>query len=335
MEIMVSVLMPVYNAEKYLAEAIESILKQTYNKFEFIIINDGSTDSSEEIIKSYSDSRIRYIKNEKNVRLVATLNKGIDLIRTRYLVRMDADDLSLPGRIEELVNYMENNPGVGVCGSSMEVFGDENGVQNFPETDEEIKVTMLFESCIPHPAAIIRMSVLNENQTRYDERFIHMEDYYLWHRLRNSTQFHNLKKVLYKYRISGNNITLKNKATYRERLRVFMQFQLDDYGLTATEAEIENHLAFTAKAFICPKCSPFTLFEWRKKLEKINKEKMIFNQKIIDNQLKKRWERLFYKLIDQKKGNCFGYWRTSRVFKFHQLRYIFGQILRTRRRINK
>ena len=107
---LITVLMPVYNGEKYLQQAIESILKQTFTDFEFLIINDGSTDNSENIILSYDDSRIRYIKNEENLRLIRTLNKGIELAKGKYIARMDCDDISLPYRFEKQLKEFQNNP---------------------------------------------------------------------------------------------------------------------------------------------------------------------------------------------------------------------------------
>ena len=95
----VTVLMPVYNAEEYLVEAIESVLNQTFRDFEFLIINDGSTDRSEKIIKTFTDERIRYIRNSKNLKIVQTLNKGLALAKGIYIARMDADDISLPLRL--------------------------------------------------------------------------------------------------------------------------------------------------------------------------------------------------------------------------------------------
>src|SRR6187397_2012165 len=105
-EPLVTVLMSVYNAEKYLREAIDSILNQTYRNFEFIIINDASTDGSEAIINSYKDERIRLISNSQNLRLTASLNKGIDLAKGKYIARMDADDASLPERLQKQVTFM-------------------------------------------------------------------------------------------------------------------------------------------------------------------------------------------------------------------------------------
>ena len=110
----ITVLMPVYNGEKYLRPAIESILNQTFSDFEFLIINDGSTDNSESIILSYKDERIRYVKNENNLKLIKTLNKGIDLARGKYIARMDADDISLPTRLEREIEYMESHPECGL-----------------------------------------------------------------------------------------------------------------------------------------------------------------------------------------------------------------------------
>ncbi len=120
----VTVLMPVYNAEKYLKTAIESILKQTFSDFELLIINDGSTDGSEEIIRSFNDKRIRLFNNEQNLGIIKTLNKGLNLAKGEYIIRMDADDISLPDRLELQVKYMEENPGIGISGTQARIFGD-------------------------------------------------------------------------------------------------------------------------------------------------------------------------------------------------------------------
>jgi len=112
----VTVLMPVYNAEKYLKEAIGSILGQSFSDFEFLIINDGSTDSSVKIIKSYDDPRIRFIANEKNLGVIPTLNKGFALAQGEFIARMDADDISLPKRLELQADFMDKHPEAGAIG---------------------------------------------------------------------------------------------------------------------------------------------------------------------------------------------------------------------------
>lgn len=111
---LISVLMPAYNAEKYIKEAIESILNQTFSNFEFIIIDDGSIDATEEIIKSFKDSRIVYIKNEKNLGLIKTLNKGISIARGEFIARMDSDDISMPQRFELQLDVFKKYKGVDI-----------------------------------------------------------------------------------------------------------------------------------------------------------------------------------------------------------------------------
>ena len=116
-----TVLMPVYNAEKYLKPALESILNQTYKDFEFLIIDDGSTDKSLEIIKSYNDSRIRLIGHEQNQKLIATLNEGIKLAQGEYIARMDADDISAPERLQKQMEFLEKHPATVVLGCDFQI----------------------------------------------------------------------------------------------------------------------------------------------------------------------------------------------------------------------
>lgn len=199
---MISVVMPVYNGEKYLKEAIESILNQTYTNFEFIILNDGSTDKTEEIILSYDDARIVYVKNEENLQIVKTLNKGIALAKGKYIARMDADDISLPKRFEKQIKIMERNTEIGVCGTWLKTFGEREEIWDIPVLHEEIIMNMLFESSLMHPTVFIRKSILLPLKQVYDQAFNKVEDYELWIRLSKKTRFENIPEVLLHYRIS-------------------------------------------------------------------------------------------------------------------------------------
>ena len=122
----ITVLMPVYNGEKYLREAIGSILNQTFNDFEFLIINDSSTDSTREIILSYDDTRIRLEDNEKNIGLTHSLNKGLRLAKGKYVARMDADDISLPDRLEKQLAVIENNTDVSIVACWIDIIDKNN-----------------------------------------------------------------------------------------------------------------------------------------------------------------------------------------------------------------
>jgi glycosyltransferase involved in cell wall biosynthesis len=200
---LVTVLMPVYNAEKHLDEAIMSIRKQTYDLFEFLIINDGSIDQSEEIILAHQaeDNRIRYVKNQKNLQLIATLNKGFHLATGEYIARMDADDIALPNRLLRQVETMERNRDVGICGSWINVFGIKDEIIRYPETNEEILAAMFFYNPFSHPSVMLRKSEIERLQLNYNSAYLQAEDYQLWFQCFNKTGLYNIPEVLLHYRV--------------------------------------------------------------------------------------------------------------------------------------
>lgn len=209
----VTVLMPVFNAEKHLKEAIDSILNQDFTDFEFLIINDGSSDGSESIILSYDDSRIRYVKNETNLRLIATLNKGFDLARGKYIARMDADDISLPNRFTEQVKFMDGNPEVVVCGTWFQSMGDSNSVVKYPNDDTGIKFMALYQCPFCHPSVMLRTDALRDNQLKYSSEFPHAEDYEFWLRMSHVGKLTNLDQVLFQYRQHSESISRVESET--------------------------------------------------------------------------------------------------------------------------
>ena len=195
MSLMISVLMPVYNGEKYLGEAIESILNQTYTNFEFLIINDGSKDKSVEIIQEYEDYRIKLIHNKENMGLIYTLNKGLDVANGKYIVRMDADDICLPDRLKLQVKFMEKHTNVGICSGNVISIDSKGKViskkwwvgNNFP-----IEWLLMWENPIAHSSVIMRKSVLMENKLIYNDKKWYAEDYDLWCKMTSLT---NIKRI--------------------------------------------------------------------------------------------------------------------------------------------
>src|SRR5690606_13489679 len=146
---LISVVLPAYNAELYIKEAIDSVLAQTFTNFELIILNDGSTDKTEEIILSYQDSRIVYVKNEHNLGLIGTLNKGMALAKGKYIARMDADDICFPERFEKQVAFLEKNKEYIICGTSAYRFYkniSDKTAFNPPLADNNIRVRLFFNS---------------------------------------------------------------------------------------------------------------------------------------------------------------------------------------------
>lgn len=208
----VSVVMPVYNTEEvYLREAIESILNQTFTDFEFLIIDDGSTNDVKVVISSYKDERIKYINNEHNIGLIKTLNKGFDLASGEYIARMDSDDISLPTRFEKQVKFLDENPNVGVLGTWFQYFPSNRIVETFADS-KDIKECMLINSNnIGHPTVMIRNSVIKEFDAKYDESALYVEDYSLWLSLIDKVDFANIPEVLLNYRVHKNSVCGANK----------------------------------------------------------------------------------------------------------------------------
>ncbi|NMB70461.1 glycosyltransferase [candidate division WWE3 bacterium] len=198
----VSVVMPVYNTEKYLKIAIESILNQTYKNYEFIIIDDASTDSSIQIIESYVDPRIKIIKNSSTLRVTKTINVGIRVATGKYIVRMDSDDYSFAERIENQVKFMESNPDVVVCGGAIYVCDSnlkEINIRHYPQTDEQIRKKIFRFNPFAHPATIWVRSVV-ERVGYYDESIPVTQDYDLLFRVGKYGKFANLLDPVIKLR---------------------------------------------------------------------------------------------------------------------------------------
>jgi glycosyltransferase involved in cell wall biosynthesis len=223
--------MPAYNAELYISEAIESILSQSFKDFEFIIINDGSTDRTEELILSYNDSRIRYVKNQNNIKLVASLNKGIKLAKGEFLTRMDADDISLPDRLITQVNFMLDNPTIDISGGQMDIFGTHEGKSNYPLTHEECLLCLLDQPSFSNNLFIIKTEKVIAHNLFFDLNYLHAEDYKFYTDALKVLRGANITQTLTKYRQHDNSVTAKyfNIAfENRKKIRInHLKFILD------------------------------------------------------------------------------------------------------------
>jgi glycosyltransferase involved in cell wall biosynthesis len=210
----VSILMPVYNAELYITQAIESIIAQTFTDWELILIDDGSTDRSEAILRKYKDSRIYYLRNKENIGLIRTLNRGIDYCAGEYIARMDADDISFCDRLEQQVRFLDKHPSHIMCGTNALVINNYNDVtgriRNLA-SNNLLQINLLFSDPFVHPSMMIRRDILVTN--RYDERYKHVEDYELWCRIAGLGLIANLKKELFLYRWHDSNVSVLNADT--------------------------------------------------------------------------------------------------------------------------
>lgn len=196
----VSVLMPAYNAEKYIREAIDSVLKQTFSDFEFIIIDDGSADRTIDLVLEYTDERIKLIRNHENKGLIYTLNKGIELSQGKYIARMDADDISLPERFQKQVEYMDLHDNIAALSCSFLFLGTPYEI-HFPTDHERIRIKLLENTALLHPGVMLRKSMFVKENISYNNNYKHAEDYYLWVDLAlKGAELGNLDDVLVHYR---------------------------------------------------------------------------------------------------------------------------------------
>ena len=203
----ISVILPVYNAALYLHEAIQSILNQTFTDYELLIYNDASTDASDEIIRSYNESRIIYEKMDTHAGYVVLLNKGLQHSKGKYIARMDADDISMPTRFEEQVAFMEDNPSVGICGTWFENFGSLSGIVKQPILEEEVQLSFFYGTPLGHPTVLMRRSMLEQFNLQYNNDFLYSEDYELFESASVHFPILNIPKVLLQYRKHPTQVT--------------------------------------------------------------------------------------------------------------------------------
>ncbi|NVM22264.1 MAG: glycosyltransferase [Desulfobacterales bacterium] len=239
----VSVVMSVYDGERYLREAINSILNQTLADFEFIIVDDGSTDGTPEILEGYAarDERIRLERNAYNLGLTPSLNKGLQLTRGEYIARQDADDISLPQRLASQANFLDDHPEVGVIGTWINNF-DENGRQiiwQTPISHPLIRWSLLFGASIAGPSVMMRRFLL-EGDTPFRPEMLHAEDYDLWARLSDKTQFANLRERLYLRRMHKDRISVRYYKEQEETVKSVMHENITRLlGNEVREASVE------------------------------------------------------------------------------------------------
>ena len=236
-----SVLMCVYNGQDYLADAVQSVLNQTFGDFEFLIVNDGSTDDTSAILSFLQDHRIRIINNGSNLGLIRSLNIGLDAAGGEFIARMDADDVCAPDRFEKQLAFLDSHPDVGLCGSWLSIIGEQD-IYRFPLTHEDIKLAMLGYNPVAHPSIVLRSSVLNQPRMRFDPDFPDAEDYELWTRMVLTTRFANLPETLLRYRKHDKQVTQKKMEvvnTTSGRIKIGL---LHSLGINPNETERKLHL---------------------------------------------------------------------------------------------
>lgn len=294
----ISVIMPVYNGEKYLKEAIDSVLSQTFKDFELIIINDCSTDTTIDVINSYNDERIILINNEENLGIAKNLNKGIEISKGKYIARMDADDICYSHRLERQYNFMEKNRDIGMCGSNVELFtNDTIRLHVCPQQHNEIKVLQIFNSAFTHPAVMINKEILDKYNLRYDEFYEGMEDYELWIRMSRVTKLANIDEVLLKYRIHANQVTKNITNQQLEKMKLIRTRTLNEIDFNFTDEDAELLLLYCTQDIFNYENKILKVFDLFERIIKNNNKSKVYDKKILKDVISYNiyWALLKYK----------------------------------------
>jgi len=291
----VTVLMPVYNGERYLNEAMDSILKQSFGDLEFLIINDGSEDGSAGIIKSYDDPRIRLVNNGCNRKLIYTLNRGISLARGDYIARMDCDDISLPERIARQVAFLDAHDKVGICGTWVRSTGETDDVTfKYPTKDAEIRSRLIFESPFAHPSVMMRKASLETSGLLYDEAYPHAEDYGLWQSAMNRFEFANIGDVLLLYRLHDNRICRTKGGEQKRSSDAIRLKQIESLGIEPSAEELEIHQNLSSYVYYETKDFISRADAWLNRLIEANSKSSVYPEPAFSQLLGDRWFEVCY-----------------------------------------
>ena len=304
---LVSVVIPCYNAAPFVKEAVMSVMQQSYTNLEIILIDDFSTDSTWAILEqsAVQDKRIKLIRNEKNMGVVATLNKGIALSKGKYIARMDADDISLSHRIKVQVDFFEQDEALALCGSNyirINNEGKKTGKVKFPSDTERLKAELLFYCPFAHPSVMMKKAVLDE-LGYYHTGMILAQDYELWLRIAKQFKVANVQSYLLLYRWHGNNISITKKEKQAEALEKALHCHTKSFGFA--EEYLDYHLKFLAGAW--PKktnADEIKKFdEWKNALINKNKALKIFDELVLRQTFDKYASLAFLSILKSKANN--------------------------------
>lgn len=244
--------MPVYNGAAFVKQAIESILQQSFRSFEFIVINDGSTDSTGDVLSTFNDPRLKIITNSKNLGLIASLNIGLQLAETDLIARMDADDIAHPNRLEMQVNAFTQHKNLVLCCSNyITLRANKRRIKRSKINHNSLKAQLVFSSSISHPTVMMK-NPLRFFNIRYDALFPHCEDYRMWCELAGKGDFLLLEQALLEYKEHQQQVTVNNRSEQLSVSNLIRREFASAIGLSVQNWEllhkIGSHIRITALA---------------------------------------------------------------------------------------
>lgn len=294
----VTVLMPTYNVAPYVKEAVESVLRQSYTDFELLIIDDCSTDETLDVVRTISDPRIRIVQNERNLGLADNLNRGLSLIETGLVSRMDGDDIAEPHWLQSEVAVLESHPEIGICGGGFERFGAVSTVVRLPEHPQEILANMLFECSIIVPT--FRMTLYRDKGLRYRSDAFPAEDYRFWADCLRVTKAYNVQDTLFHYRMHPKQICTSLSAKQKGKVEDVRRYMLELLGHNMTEDEKNYFLKIFVDGNIANKQ------DWKKRngfareLVALNRDEWHFEEKTLKNCLHRHMQVQLYNAVTEK-----------------------------------
>ncbi len=332
---LISVVMSNYNTEEtYLRTAIESVLNQSYKNFEFIIVDDCSTNNSVDIIESYDDARIKLIKNKENMGITKSLNVALRNASGGFVARMDADDISLPQRFEKQVEFLSQNPEYIVCGTAIKIIGGQKEGKIIHRTIPDIetfRIYLLFGNYpnIAHPTAMFNHSLLKKFGIEYDERCPLAQDYKMWVNCSKYAPCYNLGDVLFQYRVHDKAVSTAKQQLQKDIATQIIVEQLQTLEISCDDEILEMHRNFLFER----KEYNLKFKKWIKKLIAQNKIYKIYNVHKLQMILWQRWAEISYFALAKTRNPItkvkilvnipLRYW--NKLFETYQHRHIKGE----------
>lgn len=286
----ISVIFPVRNSQPYLQEAIRSILTQTYQNFEVVCIDDGSSDSGTRLLDSIHDPRWTLIRHQTSIGLTASLNEGLGIAQGTYIARMDGDDVCYKKRFAEQVRFLENNRAIDVVGSWAKTIGtDVDAIWKYPADGKDIQAEMLFNSTLIHSTVMMRRSTLVKKRLQYDARIERAQDYELWTRPGSNLRLANLPSVLVHYRVHSGQIGRSFSPEQQKTANFVRERQLRLLGLKPSSTQLRLHNRLSLWNFGKGENYLAELQRWFLDIDEANQQTGVFDRGALRASLQRRW----------------------------------------------
>jgi len=304
----IAVVLPVYNGERYLAEAIQSVLKQTFTDFELVVIDDGSTDGTAEILEGFRDPRLRVIRFPQNRGLVTALNTGVRESRSDLIARMDADDICVPQRFERQVAFLDAHPEVAVCGTWAQEFGGQRSLHRLPIRPEQIRARLFFGWAMNHPTLLMRRAFLEAHGLTYRDEFAHVEDFDFVVRAAELAPLANIPEVLLLYRVHERQTSFLLRDTQVQMESGVFLRQLRMLMPDATAEERVFHMQFAIGELDGSRLREAE--QWLARLDEANRRSARYDEASFELAIRWKWYRLALRACPTHPGALLAYWKS-------------------------